>query len=134
MTNLELEANWNQIKGGLRQRYAVLTDDDLNLVEGKGEEMLGRLQEKLGMGEEELHYVLHDIGADAFDDVRDKAGTYVDDAKAAVSLKAGEAVSAAKKRALTLHEDAEDYIRQQPRQSFFTALAAGFLLALLLRR
>ena len=50
----ELEGNWNEIKGKLKQKYAMLTDDDLLLVEGKKDEMLGRLQVKLGKSKEEL--------------------------------------------------------------------------------
>jgi len=151
MTTIDLKANWNQIKGSLRQRYAILTDDDLNFAEGKGEELLGRLQEKLGIGEDELQHVLKELdekaggmrgkveevktrAAEVFDDVKHKASGYVDDAKAAASLKAEEVVAEAKQRARTLHEDAEEYIRQQPRQALLTALAAGFVAGLLLRR
>jgi uncharacterized protein YjbJ (UPF0337 family) len=151
MTTLDLKANWNQIKGSLRQRYAILTDDDLNFVEGKGEELLGRLQEKLGIGAEELQHVLHELDEKAggvrgkveeakakavaiFDDVKHQASGYADDAKAVVSLKAEEVVEQAKKRARTLHEDAEEYVRHQPRQALLIALAAGFVAGLLLRR
>lgn len=48
MTKLELKGDWNQIKGKLKQKYAQLTDDDLCFAEGKDEELMGRLQEKLG--------------------------------------------------------------------------------------
>lgn len=59
MTNLtELKGNWNETKGKLKQQYAMLTDDDLLLVEGKQDEMLGRLQVKLGKTKEELHTII----------------------------------------------------------------------------
>ncbi len=59
MTNLtELKGNWNETKGKLKQQYAMLTDDDLLLVEGKQDEMLGRLQAKLGKTKEELHTLI----------------------------------------------------------------------------
>jgi uncharacterized protein YjbJ (UPF0337 family) len=49
MTNFtELKGNWNEQKGKLKQKFAVLTDDDLMFAEGKMDEMLGRLQIKLG--------------------------------------------------------------------------------------
>ena len=49
MSNLtELKGNWNETKGKLKQKFAMLTDNDLLLVEGKQEEMLGKLQVKLG--------------------------------------------------------------------------------------
>lgn len=59
MTNLtQLKGNWNATKGKLKQQYAMLTDDDLLLVEGKQDEMLGRLQTKLGKTKEELHTLI----------------------------------------------------------------------------
>jgi len=54
MTTLQLKGNWNEIKGKLKQKYGQLTDDDLTFVEGKEEEMLGRLQQRLGRNKEEL--------------------------------------------------------------------------------
>lgn len=59
MTNLtQLKGDWNETKGKLKQQYAMLTDDDLLLVEGKQDEMLGRLQAKLGKTKEELHTLI----------------------------------------------------------------------------
>lgn len=56
MTNTtELKGNWNEIKGKLKQKFAALTDDDLTFAEGKKDEMLGRLQQKLGKTKDELH-------------------------------------------------------------------------------
>lgn len=54
MTKLQLKGNWNETKGKLKQKYAQLTDDDLTFVEGKEEEMLGRLQQRLGKDKEEI--------------------------------------------------------------------------------
>lgn len=59
MTNpTELKGNWNETKGKLKQQFAELTDDDLLLVEGKQDEMLGKLQIKLGKTKEELEKLL----------------------------------------------------------------------------
>jgi len=54
MANLKLKGNWNEIKGKLKQKYANLTDDDLTYVEGKEEELLGKLQKKLGKSRDEV--------------------------------------------------------------------------------
>ena len=54
MENLELKGNWNEVKGKLKQKYAQLTNDDLMLTKGKEDEMLGRLQRKLGMERAEI--------------------------------------------------------------------------------
>lgn len=59
MTNLtELKGNWNETKGKLKQKFAMLTDNDLLLVEGKQEEMLGRLQIKLGKTKDEIAKII----------------------------------------------------------------------------
>ena len=54
MDKLEIKGNWNQIKGKLKQKYAELTDDDLTYAEGRGEELLGKLQNKTGQSREAL--------------------------------------------------------------------------------
>lgn len=47
-TKLQIKGNWNELKGKLKQKYADLTEDDLLFEEGKEDELLGRLQKKLG--------------------------------------------------------------------------------------
>jgi len=54
MANLKLKGTWNELKGKLKQEYAKLTDDDLTYVEGKEDELLGRLQQKTGKARDEL--------------------------------------------------------------------------------
>ncbi len=54
MNKQELKGNWNILKGKMKQQYAELTDDDLTYVEGKEDELLGRLQEKTGETREKL--------------------------------------------------------------------------------
>jgi uncharacterized protein YjbJ (UPF0337 family) len=58
MNTKELSGNWNEQKGKLKQKFATLTDNDLLFVEGKKEEMLGRIQVKLGKTKEELHKII----------------------------------------------------------------------------
>ena len=54
MNTTELKGDWEVQKGKLKQKFAMLTDNDLLLVEGKQDEMLGRLQIKLGKTKEEI--------------------------------------------------------------------------------
>jgi uncharacterized protein YjbJ (UPF0337 family) len=62
MKNLtELKGNWQETKGKLKQRFAMLTDNDLLLLEGKEDEMLGRLEKKLGKSKDELHKIISDL-------------------------------------------------------------------------
>lgn len=61
MNTTELKGKWDEQKGKLKQKFAALTDDDLLLVEGKKEEMMGKLQIKLGKTKEELHKILKEL-------------------------------------------------------------------------
>ncbi len=62
MKNLtELKGNWNETKGILKQKFAVLTDNDLLLIEGKQDEMLGRIQVKLGKTKEEVQKLISEL-------------------------------------------------------------------------
>jgi uncharacterized protein YjbJ (UPF0337 family) len=54
MNKLSFRGNWNEIKGKLKQKYADLTDDDLTFIEGKEDELLGRLQQRTGRTREQL--------------------------------------------------------------------------------
>ncbi|MFA6597255.1 MAG: CsbD family protein [Ignavibacteriaceae bacterium] len=55
MDKLNIKGNWNELAGKLKQKFAELTDDDLLFKEGKEEELLGRLQQKLGKTKEQIH-------------------------------------------------------------------------------
>ena len=61
MTKLELKGSWNEIKGKLKQKYGQLTDDDLTFAEGKDDELLGRLQQRLGKTKEEIRSELEGL-------------------------------------------------------------------------
>ena len=58
MNKLEIKGTWNEAVGKLKQQYADLTDDDLLFEEGKEEELLGRLQKKLGKTKEEVQKII----------------------------------------------------------------------------
>lgn len=57
----EVQGNWNEHKGKLKQKFAILTDNDLLFEEGKEDEMLGKLQIKLGKTKEELHNIIESL-------------------------------------------------------------------------
>jgi len=61
MSNLNLKGSWNELKGKLKQQYAVLTDDDLKYEEGKDDELLGNLQRKLGKTKEEMENAISEM-------------------------------------------------------------------------
>jgi uncharacterized protein YjbJ (UPF0337 family) len=58
MNTKEIKGNWNTTKGKLKQKFAMLTDNDLMFAEGKKDEMIGRLQIKLGKTKEEMQKII----------------------------------------------------------------------------
>lgn len=54
MNTTDLKGKWNELKGKLKQQYADLTDDDLLYVEGKEDELYGRIQQRVGKSKEEV--------------------------------------------------------------------------------
>jgi uncharacterized protein YjbJ (UPF0337 family) len=61
MNKTEVKGNWNEQKGKLKQKFAILTDDDLMFAEGKKDEMFGKLQIKLGKTKEELFKIISEL-------------------------------------------------------------------------
>lgn len=61
MTKLGFKGSWNETKGKLKQKYGQLTDDDLTFSEGKEDELLGRLQQRLGRSKEDLRKEIADL-------------------------------------------------------------------------
>lgn len=60
MDKTEIKGTWNEQKGKLKKQFAVLTDNDLMYEEGQRDEMLGKLQIKLGKTKEELMKIWND--------------------------------------------------------------------------
>jgi uncharacterized protein YjbJ (UPF0337 family) len=61
MDTQEPKVKWNELKGKLKQRFAVLTDNDLTFTEGRKDEMLRWLQIKLGKTKEGLNRIIADL-------------------------------------------------------------------------
>ena len=61
MNTTELKGNWDEQKGKLKQKFAALTDNDLLFAKGKKEEMMAKLQIKLGKTKEELFKIIVEI-------------------------------------------------------------------------
>ncbi len=57
-TKDRIKGNWKQIKGKLKTEYAQLTNDDLLYEEGKEDQLIGRLQEKLGKTKDEIKAII----------------------------------------------------------------------------
>lgn len=58
MNNPEAKGTWNELKGKLKQKFALLTDNDLLFKDGMKDDMFDKLQFKLGKTKEELEKII----------------------------------------------------------------------------
>jgi uncharacterized protein YjbJ (UPF0337 family) len=61
MNTTKIEGTWNEQKGKLKQKFAILTDNDLMFEEGKKDEMFGKLQIKLDKTKEEFQKLIDSL-------------------------------------------------------------------------
>ncbi|MCD2513959.1 CsbD family protein [Comamonas endophytica] len=60
MNEDRVSGNWKQFKGKIREQWGKLTDDDLDVVAGKRDQFIGRIQERQGVAKEEAETQLRD--------------------------------------------------------------------------
>ena len=53
MNSDQMEGKWKQMKGSLKSRWGKLTDDDLTVIEGQKDQLVGRVQERYGIARDE---------------------------------------------------------------------------------
>ena len=63
MNKLAISGNWNILKGKLKQRWASLTDSDLQWMEGREDELIGRIQKRTGEAREVVEKALDEACA-----------------------------------------------------------------------
>jgi uncharacterized protein YjbJ (UPF0337 family) len=56
----ELEGKWKQVKGSVRSRWGKLTDDDVHLIGGKKDQLIGKVQERYGIQKDEAERQVDD--------------------------------------------------------------------------
>jgi uncharacterized protein YjbJ (UPF0337 family) len=61
MNKLEIKDDWNITKGILKQKWAKLTDGDLQYIDGKSDELLGRIQKRTGETREVIEKAINEV-------------------------------------------------------------------------
>jgi uncharacterized protein YjbJ (UPF0337 family) len=59
----QVEGNWMQVKGSVKEKWGKLTDDDLKVAAGKRDALAGRIQERYGIAKEEAEKELEEFFA-----------------------------------------------------------------------
>jgi uncharacterized protein YjbJ (UPF0337 family) len=55
-----LKGQWNQLKGKVREKWGMLTNDDLNVIQGQSTQLVGRIQERYGIARDEAERQVKD--------------------------------------------------------------------------
>ena len=53
-----IEGNWKQVTGHVKEKWGKLTDDDLDVVAGRRDQLAGKIQERYGIGKDEVEQQL----------------------------------------------------------------------------
>jgi uncharacterized protein YjbJ (UPF0337 family) len=61
MNKLQIKGDWNIAKGKIKQKWAKLTDDDLQFVAGQEDELIGRIQKRTGEAREHVERALEEL-------------------------------------------------------------------------
>jgi len=56
-----ISGNWKQFKGNVREQWGKLTDDDLDVIAGQRDQLLGKLQERYGIKKDEAERQLKEF-------------------------------------------------------------------------
>ena len=129
----ELQGQWNQIRGQVKEKWGQLTDDDLTMQGGNVDQLVGKIQQKTGVAREQIEKFLGDLtsgGGSAVAKVAEtarqyaqQAGEYVGQAGDRLREGYGQVGDVARQR----YEAAEDLVRQNPGQSVAAAFGFGLV-------
>ena len=128
-----LQGNWNEVKGGIRQRWGEVTDDDLSSFNGNVDQLVGLIQRKTGEARERIEHYLGELSSRTSQGM-DRAGQ----AAREYAEQLQQSYDEMAQRVRAGYSEAEDVIRRNPGESvavaFGAGLVAGVVVGLILRR
>lgn len=132
----ELQGQWNQLRGRVKEKWGQLTDDDLQIQGGNVDQLVGRIQQKTGEGRETIERFLNDLtsrGSSAVAQAAESIGNYTHQASDRLREHYGQFADQARER----YDMAQDMVRHNPTQSvaaaFGIGMVAGLIVGLALR-
>jgi len=132
----ELQGQWNNLKGQVKQRWGQLTDDDLQIQGGNVDQLVGKIQQKTGEGREAIEKYLTELtsrGSSVVSQAAETVGNYAQQTGDRLREHYGQLSDQARERL----DMAQDMVRHNPTQSvaaaFGVGLVAGLIVGLALR-
>ncbi len=132
----ELQGQWNQLRGQVKTKWGQLTDDDLQIHNGNVDQLVGKIQEKTGVGREAIETFLTGLtskGGSAIANAAGAVSNFAQNAGERFRDQYGNLTDQAKEKL----DSAQDLVRTNPTQSvaaaFGVGLVAGLIVGLALR-
>jgi uncharacterized protein YjbJ (UPF0337 family) len=132
----ELQGQWNQLRGRVKEKWGQLTDDDLQIHGGNIDQLVGRIQQRTGEGREAIEKFLGDLtarGSSMISQATESVRDYASHAGSRIREHYGDMADMARER----YDMAQDVVRHNPAQSvaaaFGLGLVAGLVVGLALR-
>ena len=125
----ELQGQWNQIKGKVKEKWGQLTEDDLNIAGGNFDQVIGKIQQRTGEGRDSIEKFMSTLtqqGSSAVAQVAEKAREFVAGGGERFKEQYGQASDYARQQL----EQAEDLVRSRPGQSVAAAFGLGLVVGL----
>ena len=139
-----VEGNWKQLRGGVKERWGRLTDDDLTAIAGRRDELEGKIQERYRYTKDRIRKEIDDWRRSVESNVRASEGDLsteleairadIESLTSTVSRIANKQLNRAQDKALDAANQAEEAIRQNPLSAVAIAVGLGFLFGVFTRR
>ena len=140
----QVEGNWKQVKGNVKKQWGKLTDSDLTAIDGRREELEGKIQERYGYTKDRVRKEIDDwYRSIAYDlsrkseDLADQIDTIRADIQSLTSTvgrMANKQINRAQDKAVETATQVEDAIRRNPASALAIAFGLGFLFSAFTRR
>ena len=127
----EIQGQWNQLRGRVKEKWGQLTDDDLQLHGGNVDQMVGKIQQRTGEGREAIERFLGDLTAHTSSAVSQAAGAvgqYAQQAGERLRDQYGNLVDHAREG----YDSAQEVVRHNPGQSVAVAFGVGIVTGLVI--
>ena len=132
----ELQGQWNQLRGRVKEKWGQLTDDDLQIQGGNVDQLVGRIQQRTGETRESIEKFLTDLtgrGASSVAQATEAVSNFAQQAGDRLRDRYGDIADQARDR----FDQTQDLVRHNPGQSvaaaFGIGVVAGLIVGLALR-
>jgi uncharacterized protein YjbJ (UPF0337 family) len=132
-----IDGNWKQMKGTVKEKWGKLTDDDLTLINGRRDQLEGKIQERYGFAKDQARKEIEDWYRSIESDLAEQIEAIRADIQtltSTIARIANKQIGRAQDRAIEAANDADGAIRRNPLSAVAIALGLGFVYGVFTRR